>query len=148
MLFQRVNRSDPEKIYVVAKNGSGATLTAGYQAFWDCEMTTPDGVQVTNSATSTTLCTFAGIADAAIANGSYGLLQVWGYRADVYMVSSEGSSAKGDVLICSATPISNGLHPAATSGTVKGYGILMEAIAASGSSSQYWVSPACFIRAL
>lgn len=146
MLIQRVNRSDAEKIFVIAKNNSGATLTAGYPAYWDVEMTTPDGVSVTNSATSTTLQAFAGVADADIANGAYGLVQVYGYRSSAQIYASTGSSVKGDnlVVVNGAVP---GLLPATTGGTAKAWGFLCAAITAS-TSSQYGTSAAIFIRAL
>ena len=143
MLFQRVNRSDPEKIYVVAKNGSGATMTAGYPAFWDVEMTTADGVQVTNSGTSTTLQAFAGVVDADIANGAYGLVQIYGFRSSARILSSAGSSAKGDNITAVA---GNGLGPVAGTG-VKQFGFLCSAITAS-SSSQFYTTADIFIRAL
>lgn len=150
MLFARINRSDPEKIFIAVKNGSGATLTAGYPAYWDCEMTTPDGVQVTNSATSTTLATFAGLADADIANGAYGLLQVYGYRASAQIQSSAGSSVKGDTLMITnvaGSALTVSAFAAATQAKYKTYGFLMAAVTAS-SSSAYQTTANIFLRAL
>ena len=47
MLFQRVNRSNPEKIFIVAKNSySTASLTNGQAVIWDWT-TDGDGVGVT-----------------------------------------------------------------------------------------------------
>lgn len=146
MLFQRINRTDAEKVFITVKNNSGASLTANYPAYFDVEMTTPDGVSVTNSATSTTLQAFAGIANEAIANGGYGLIQVYGYRSSCQIYSSAGSSAKGDNLTVTGGAVA-GLTPAATSGTAKAWGFLCGAITAS-SSSQFGTSAAVFIRAL
>lgn len=146
MLFQRINRSDAEKVFITVKNNSGATLTANYPAYFDVEMTTPDGVSVTNSATSTTLQAFAGIADADIANGGYGLIQVYGYRSSVQIYSSTGSSVKGDNLVVTNGAVA-GLMPATTLGTTQAWGFLCAAITAS-SSSQFGTSAACFIRAM
>lgn len=146
MLFQRINRSDAEKVFIICKNNSGTTLTANYPAYIDVEMTTPDGVSVTNSATSTTLQAFAGIADAAIANGGYGLVQVYGYRATCQIYSSTGSSVKGDNLVTTNGAVA-GLLPATTGGTAKAWGFLCSAITAS-SSSQYGTTASVFIRAL
>lgn len=143
MIFQRVNRSDAEKIFVVAKNGSGATLTQSYPAYWDCEMTTPDGVQVTNAASSTTLNTFCGYADSSISNGSYGLVQVYGYRASARVLSSTGSSVAGDDLISAAT----GMQIVASQGSQKAFGFAMAAVTAS-SSSAFATTANIFIRAL
>lgn len=77
MLFQRVNRTDAEKVFVVALNASGGTFLAGSTVCWDTG-TSADGIRVTTPATAT-LSAFAGITNAAMANGAYGLVQVYGY---------------------------------------------------------------------
>lgn len=142
MLFKRISRTDAEKVFIVAKNVSGGTITAGYATVWD--ITAPDGVRISKPATAT-LSAFAGIADADMANNAYGLIQVYGYRSSAYIYSSTGSSAAGDYLT-----IENGawsVTPATSSATVTGYGFLAEAIAAS-SSSRYFTTAKVFIRSL
>lgn len=79
MLFQRVNRTDAEKVFVVVYNASGGAFTAGQAMCWDCG-TSADGIRVTTPATAT-LSAFAGLATASIANAAYGLAQVYGYTA-------------------------------------------------------------------
>lgn len=79
MLFQRVNRTDAEKVFVVVYNASGGAFTTGQAMCWDCG-TSADGIRVTTPATAT-LSAFAGLATAGIANGAYGLAQVYGYTA-------------------------------------------------------------------
>jgi len=79
MLFQRVNRTDAEKVFVVVYNASGGAFTTGQVLAWDCG-TSADGIRVTTPATAT-LSAFAGLASAGIANGAYGLAQVYGYTA-------------------------------------------------------------------
>lgn len=79
MLFQRVNRTDAEKVFVVAYNASGGAFTTGQAVCWDCG-TSADGIRVTTPATAT-LSAFAGLTTAGIANGAYGLVQVYGYNA-------------------------------------------------------------------
>ena len=51
MLFQRVNRTDAEKVFTIVQNVAGATITAGYACVWDGS--SPDGVRVTKPATAT-----------------------------------------------------------------------------------------------
>ncbi len=143
MLFKRISRSTAETVFVVARNVSGSTLTAGYSAVWDVGAST-DGVRVTQ-ASSTDLQAYAGVADSDIADGDYGLLQVYGYRASVYIYSSTGSSASGDELTVVADEW--GVTPQATSGDAKSFGFLCEAVSAS-SSSQYHLTAKAFIRAL
>ncbi len=143
MIWQRVNRSDPEKIFIVVQNVAGGTLTAGYSCVWD--VSAPDGVRVTQAVTAT-LGAYAGIADADIANNGYGLIQVFGYRSSAYIYSSTGSSAAGDILI--PTDSSYGLSPYAyAQTTTKGFAALAEALSAS-SSSRYYTTKKVFIRAL
>lgn len=143
MLFKRISRASAETIFVVAKNVSGSTLTAGYSAVWDVS-TSVDGVRVTQ-ASSTDLQAYAGVADSDIANGDYGLLQVYGYRSSVYLWSSTGSSAAGDGLNTVAAKW--GLTPVVSAGTGKNFGFLCAAVTAS-SSSAYYTSAKAFIRAL
>jgi len=86
MLFQRINRSDPEKIFVVAKNSwSTASLTNGQSVVWDWT-TDVDGVGVTKAIATENVAggtDFAGVAVETIASGSYGLIQVYGYHSAV-----------------------------------------------------------------
>ena len=86
MLFKRINRSDPEKIFIVAKNSyATASLTNGQAVIWDWTDDV-DGVGVTlATATENVSCGIdvAGIAAETIAAGDYGLLQVYGYHSAV-----------------------------------------------------------------
>jgi hypothetical protein len=79
MLFQRVSRTDAEKVYTVVYNASGGAFTTGQVMVWDCGASA-DGIRVTTPATAT-LSSFAGLATSGIANGAYGLAQVYGYTA-------------------------------------------------------------------
>lgn len=143
MLFKRVSRAQAETVFVVAKNVSGSTLTAGYSAVFDVGANV-DGVRVTQ-ASSTDLQAYAGVADSNIADSAYGLIQVYGYRSSAYIKSSTGSSVAGDNLTVVAA--SWGLTPATVAGTSKAFGFLCEAITAS-SSSQFNTTAKVFIRAL
>lgn len=84
MLFQRVNREDAEKVYIIVYNVAGATITANYPCVWDTG--TADGVRVTKPATAT-LSLFVGLANKDIADSAYGLVQAYGYRASGYMTN-------------------------------------------------------------
>ena len=97
MLFQRINRTQAEAIFTVVYNVSGSTITQGYSAVLDVGASV-DGVRVTQASTAD-LQAFIGVADKDIASLKYGLLQVYGYRTDVYIYSSTGSSASGDELV-------------------------------------------------
>ena len=88
MLSQRIKRSDPERVFIVVKNGySTASLTNGQPVMWD--MTDADGVSVTKPSTAfKRMAAFAGIVAETIAAGEYGLLQVYGYHSAVIVDSS------------------------------------------------------------
>lgn len=84
MLFQRINRSNPEKIFIVVYNSySTAAITVGQGVIWDFA-TDADGVGVTRPtarATNAGVAAAGVVADASIAAGAYGLLQVYGYHS-------------------------------------------------------------------
>jgi hypothetical protein len=152
MLFQRINRSDAEKIFIVCQNVSGSTMTAGYAAAFDTGSSV-DGVRVSQP-TKDAINAFAGVADADIANNAYGLIQVYGYRSSIYISSSAGSSATGDPLMTVASnwglrPFYGGCGVGVSSCTMgyKAFGFLCEAISAS-SSSTFATTAKAFIRAL
>ena len=102
MLFQRVNRTNPEKIFIVAFNSwSTASLTNGQAVIWDYT-TDVDGVGVTKPTDGNLQAghygvAFAGIAAETIASGSYGLLQVYGYHSAVRVRTQTGTRPPGEL---------------------------------------------------
>lgn len=99
MLFQRVNRSDPEKVFIVVKNSwSTASLSNGQPVKWDF-ITDCDGVGVDKPSAIATNggAAFAGVVVETIAAGSYGLIQVYGYHSAVICrtISSTTGPASG-----------------------------------------------------
>lgn len=98
MQTQRINRTDAEKVFIIARNMSGATMTANGAVCLDLG-TTIDGKSAIKPASASFLG-FIGMADADIADTGYGRVQAWGYR-DSVLLSHEGSSVtvtKGDAL--------------------------------------------------
>ena len=159
MLFQRINRSNPEKIFIVAKNSyATASLTNGQAVMWDYA-TDKDGVGVTKPAAGTGRdghygTAFAGIAAETIAAGSYGLIQVYGYHSAVRVRSkTDGLPAvtSGTGLTCvnavfaleSAQPNDDG---ATSTITVSNYHWVAFALASQASFTTKAI--ACFIKAL
>ena len=87
MLFKRISRSDPERVFIVCKNGYASTLTNGQAVQWD--MSAADGVTVDIAgAAFKRMAAFAGIVAESITSGSYGLVQVYGYHSAVIVDSS------------------------------------------------------------
>lgn len=98
MFFQRINRTDPEKVFIVAKSCySTASITKGQPVVFAYNGT-DDGLAVTRPA-SALLSLVAGIAAETIANAGYGLVQVYGHNADA-LVTGTTDVAIGDKLAC------------------------------------------------
>lgn len=96
MQIQRVNRTDPEKVFIVAKNGTAATITTGMGARYlgwiaGAELVSNDGTQVIAVENAANMAAFAGIAAEDIATLGYGRVQAWGYCNSI-MLSAEGTS--------------------------------------------------------
>jgi hypothetical protein len=78
MLFQQLNRSDAEKVFIIAKNTSGGTLAANVPVFFETADQS-DGLAVSQMESGAGLL-FAGINHSSLADDAYGLVQVYGYR--------------------------------------------------------------------
>lgn len=120
MLFQRINRTSPEKVYIVAKNSySTASLTNGQPVIWDWT-TDCDGVGVTLATATENVSAgqdVAGIAVATIAAGDYGLLQVYGYHSAVRVRSMTATGHvyhESRAAVAKGTPLVGGITAAFT----------------------------------
>lgn len=101
MEFQRVNRTDPERIFIVVQNSySTASLSNGQWCSWDL-VTDKNGVAVTKP-NGQLRAAPAGVAVETIAAGAYGLIQVWGYKSDCRCT---GGSGLGTSKISNGTPL-------------------------------------------
>lgn len=80
MLFQQINRSDAEKVFIVAQ--AGAAVVYGQGVCFDHRATNSLGAAVMTAITSS-LKLFAGVVQTltGMAAGSFGLVQVYGYCA-------------------------------------------------------------------
>lgn len=151
-MFQRINRTNPEKIFVVAYNSySTASLTNGQAVVWDYA-TDADGVSVTRPSARATSAGLAGagIAAETIAAGDYGLIQVYGYHSAV-RVRQDTSSAAANVaagrpLTMNAAGSVFCLEPASTASTV----VLTYPVAIALAAQASWTTKAvaCFLKFL
>lgn len=98
MLFQQLNRDSAEKVYIIAKNIAGGTVSAYYPVFFDTADTTSgnDGYAVSKARTGQAFM-FAGIPQADIADDGVGLVQVYGKGSCYVLVTT--SLATGDQLV-------------------------------------------------
>lgn len=94
LLFQRINRTDPEKIFCTVFNTySTAAMSNGQAVMWDYP-TDKDGLGVTRPTARATSAGMAaaGIIAEAIAAGGYGLMQVFGIHSAVRCRTVTGGS--------------------------------------------------------
>ncbi len=97
MLFKRLGREKADTVFGMVYNVAAATITAGYACVMD--VTSPDGVRVSQPATAT-LSLFMGIAVNDILDSSYGKVQVYGYRASAYITNATNQAiAAGNILV-------------------------------------------------
>ena len=89
MLFQQLNRSDAEKVYIIVKNTSGASLAANLPVYFETDEVS-DGVAVSQMITAGNTL-FAGITNAVIADDAYGLVQVYGHRTSAVVAAQVSS---------------------------------------------------------
>ncbi len=152
MLFQRINRSNPEKIFVAVYNSySTAAITNGQFVNWDF-ITDGDGVSVTMPLARATNAGFAAagiVASSSIAAGDYGLVQVYGYHSAVRVRSVTlgiPAIAKGRPLVANTAGSLFCLESMLTSSiTLINFPI---AFALAANSSWTTLAKAAFIKAL
>jgi len=144
MLFKKISRTTAETVFSVIQNVSGSTVAAHDAVVYDIGGSV-NGVRVTQ-ASAGDLSAFAGVADAAMSNNSYGLVQVYGYRASVNIVNSSTASFAAAGATIGTFAGSWGLQPAATGTTTQGFGFTCEAVASAASLTTVFAK--AFIRAL
>lgn len=142
MLFKRISRSNAETVFIVVKNVSGSTITAGYACVFDVGSSV-DGVRVTQ-ADAEDIAAFAGLADADISDDSYGLAQVYGYRSSGRIWYSSTARTAGNPVGCKSGTWCLDADNATTD--AQKFGFLCADRAASNASSQ--IMTKVFIRAL
>ena len=150
MIFQRLSRTDPERVFINVRNSEGASIAANDCCIWETASASVDGVRVRQPDTSV-LFGFAGVADAAIADGEYGLIQVYGYRSTSKVFQTNTSQDTGVALVPTAAVayFQSVAATQASSTTVTLqpiFAMLGETIASSSVSAT--ISAKVFIRAL
>ena len=147
MIFKRLNRTSPEQVFAVFKAGEASiaaddvvslSVTGG--------AATPDGITIEQPTGSATVATNAcvGVADAAIANGAYGLVQIYGYRSTSRVLGLLTSIAAGTTL----RPVSDVdyFETAAPHIAIPAAFFLLDSVPQSGSTGT--TSAKIFIRAM
>lgn len=98
MQSQRVNRTDPEKVYTVVKNVDADSITTGMGVRFigaaAAEIVSTDGINVVKLEADASMAQFGGIAVEDIASNGYGRVQVWGIVNSV-LLSAEANKTVG-----------------------------------------------------
>jgi hypothetical protein len=103
MIIQRINRTNPEKVFIIVRNDHSSAIGKGGLCTFNMDGTR-NGLDVVPPGTAgdshTTL--LAGVADTAIGAGAYGLAQCYGIRTDVPMYkhgsASNSNAVVGDIM--------------------------------------------------
>ena len=93
MLFKRLNRTAAETVFAVFQ-ANVAGIAADDVVQLELTAASVDGVKIIQP-TSAQLNATVGLADAAIANGAYGLVQIYGYRSTSRVLKSGSTLALG-----------------------------------------------------
>jgi hypothetical protein len=149
MLFKRLTRDLPEQVFVVVENNEGTTLAKDQTVQID-NTTAVDGIKSRALDTGALYC-FQGLADAAIAAGGFGLVQVYGYRSTSKVFQTDTSLAAGAPLV----PVAAVAYLQTVASTIASnaavtlqpfYAALLESVVSSSASAT--ASAKIFIRAL
>lgn len=143
MLFKRLNRDQPEQVFIVVENNEGGAMAAN--ATCQLDLTTDvDGVKA-RYVDQHQQYAFLGIVDAAIADNAFGLVQVYGYRSTSTVVRTDTDLSAGMPL----TVVTNVQHLAQV-GTAAATALadIYVYAAESSTSGTGSSSPKIFIRAL
>lgn len=93
MLFKRLNRSDAERVFI-SMQANEANIAADDCVALETTAASVDGVKIVQPATALQAAHgVVGVADAAIGNGSFGLVQIYGYRSTSRIVTTDTSLA-------------------------------------------------------
>lgn len=98
MLWKRLNRTDAEQCFIVVLNNEGAAIKKDQTVQLEPASASVDGVRVRDMDTGN-LFLFVGIADAEIADGAYGLIQIYGYRSSSIVFQTDTSQTTGLPLV-------------------------------------------------
>ena len=148
MVIKRLNRTDPERIFVAVL--CNEANSADDAVALETASASIDGIKVRQPDTGL-LYTFVGLSDASLASGSYGLVQIYGYRSTSRVFQTNTSQDTGVVLVPTAAAAY--LQSTASSTTSSAnvtqqpiYAALLETIASTVSSVT--ISAKVFLRAM
>lgn len=149
MIFQRVNRTDPERIFVVMQANASGIAKDDVVAL-ETTAGSADGIKIVQPASGQLFATL-GVADNAIANADYGLVQVYGYRSTsrIFQTNTSIDTATPLVAVAGQDYWQSVASSTTSTSNVTGQpvlAVLLESVASSSASAS--ISCKIFIRAL
>ena len=113
MLFPRINRTEPEKVFICVNAGEALLIGRPVALHFSG---TDDGKvgYLADAAADGTLV--VGLADKAIASGDYGLVQCYGYRSDAQLVNASDAAANCGAILAIGSGSSGHLYMSASIG--------------------------------
>ncbi len=147
MIFKRLNRTSPEQVFAVFKaneTGIAADDAVALSVTGGAAAADGIGVEQPTGSAGQAVNTFVGLADAAIANGAYGLVQIYGYRSTSRFFQQLSSVSAGAALY----PISDQDYLASAAAAVATFptATLLDSVPTSASTAT--ISAKIFIRAM
>ena len=140
MILQRINRSNPEKVFIVVRNDTASAFVKGLPCVFKFDGTR-DGLDVEDAKTGAAAKNhlIAGINDTAIGAGEYGLAQCYGVRTDAVILkcgtATNKNAAIGDALILhTAASVLSGVAAGAVSAWLAGM-VMGETMASSSATA-------------
>ena len=140
MIIQRINRTNPEKVFIVVRNDTAAAIPQGYPVTFNFDAVR-NGLDVEDCKTGDTVMghLIAGFADRDLGVGQYGLAQCYGVRDDVPMpshgIATNSNQIVGDAMgLFTASSIISALSAGALSEYLPGI-VCGQALASSGTST-------------
>lgn len=146
MLFPRLNRTEPEKVWMCVK--AGEALLIGRPVCLHFNGTDDGKVGYTaDAATDATLV--VGLADKAIASGDYGLVQCYGFRSDAQIINASDAAADCGAVLAVGSASSGYLYMSVSAGAATALQPnFVLALSASKTTSTTLYTGGVFIRCM
>jgi hypothetical protein len=145
MLFKRLNRTDAERVFAVFQ-ANEANIAADDVVALELTAASLDGVKIAQPVAAS-LTAVVGICDAAISNGAYGLVQIYGYRSTSRVLQT-GTSLTAGLTVLTPVASQDYLSSGATvpAGYLPAFVLLNSQSSAPGANST--TSAKVFIRCM
>ena len=125
MQIQRVNRTNAEKIFIIAHNAEANSITTGMGAMYcnavnaAAAAVSADGISVLRITGAASMYSFAGIAAQDIPSDGYGRVQAWGYCDSIIMSHRASNTTIGAGLVAETFLLPGGVAGTFTSTTAQ-----------------------------